>query len=142
MRRIQQRLGSVLTATVLALGSVAIAARPVRAECPVDFNVEAILQALNLAQSCPEAINISRACAFGSSFDVQTTSIAAKACLAEIAPSLTERDLAILDRLLVACQEKYAAQDGTLYRSAAAFCALEVIEGFHAALTPAEPEVF
>jgi hypothetical protein len=141
MRRIQQRLSSVLAASVFALGSVAIAARPARAECPVDFNMEAILQALNLAQSCPEAINISRACAFGSSFDVQTTSMAAERCLAEMAPSLSEHEQT-LNSLLLACQEKYAEHDGTLYRSATAFCALEVIEGFHAALTPAEPTVF
>jgi len=120
----------------LALSSLTLAAAPARAECPsADFNPDAIRQAIATADSCPTALQLSRSCAYGSSFDQITAGLAGERCLAEIEP-LEPGDRAALDRLLDACTAKYASQEGTMFLPFAAFCRLEVIEGFHSALTP------
>ena len=123
----------------LALGLTYAAPPPAQAECPVaDWDLDTIQAAIAQATSCPAAIAISRACAFGSGADVLTAGLAGERCLADLEP-LEAGDRATLARLLQACGEKYADQDGTMFRSFAAFCQLEVIEGFHGALTPFEP---
>ncbi len=139
-RNCRLRLG--LPLSVLVWGGILVGAAPARAECPVtDFGPEAIRQAIASADSCQTAIAISRACAYGSSFDQQTAGIAGDRCLAEIEP-LFPGDRATLNRLQRACTEKYADQQGTMFLSFAAFCRLEVIEGFHDALTPFDDSDF
>ena len=100
------------------------------AECPVkDFDGEKILNAVIASQTCEEASNVAKNCAFGSSFDVATTSEAILIC---------ERDFDVYsaplagayNTLVAACGTKYENEQGTMYRAFAAFCALSVAEFF------------
>ncbi|ANV92073.1 hypothetical protein AWQ24_14940 (plasmid) [Picosynechococcus sp. PCC 8807] len=107
---------------------------PALANCPVDFNFGSIVTSIEQADTCEQGINIARQCAFGSTADVMFVNLASEKCLTEIAP-LTCNQQTALDDLRQQCRDKYAEFEGTIYRSFAAFCELEVIEAFHSALS-------
>jgi len=109
---------------------VILASSFAHAECPVDaFDGEKILKAVEDAQTCKEASSVAQNCAYGSSFDVATTSIAILKC---------EQDFEVYtaplggayNTLISECGAKYENEQGTMYRSFAAFCALSVAEFF------------
>lgn len=89
-------------------------------ECPASSPVQmdAIVRAISGAPGCQPAFKIMEACAFGSSADVQTGSAVVDKCEPAIAP----RFRPAFERERKACVAKYASQDGTMYRSMAAFC--------------------
>lgn len=119
---------------------ILLLATPTLAGCLVDFNVESITTAIEQADTCEQGIDIARQCAFGSTADVTFVQIASEQCLEDIAP-LTCNQQTTLDDLVQQCSDKYAEFDGTMFRSFSAFCQLEVIEGFHSALsTPINTE--
>ena len=102
---------------VLPLLAIPAAAAP---ECPASspLQMDAIVRAISAAPGCQPAFKIMEACAFGSSADVQTGSAVVDKCEPGIAP----RFKAAFERARKACVAKYANQDGTMYRSMAAFC--------------------
>jgi hypothetical protein len=88
--------------------------------CPAgDLQLDAIIRAVETAPSCATAYKIAEACAFGSTADVQTTSVVIQKCEARMTPA----QRAGYERAAKACDAKYAGRDGTMYRSMAAFCA-------------------
>jgi hypothetical protein len=106
-----------LALALLPLGaSGALAAQ----ECPASSpaQMDAIVQAIVAAPGCGPAYRIMEACAFGSSADVQTGAAVVEKCEPGIPPRLK----AAFERERAACVAKYAKQDGTIYRSMAAFC--------------------
>lgn len=121
--------------TVLLL-SVLILSNFAMADCPVDAsNAEAIQTALDNTTSCYEAVNIAENCAWGSSMDVGFTATAQKVCDTS-RPALTPLQQSIYDGLVLECGEKYKNEQGTMYRSAAGFCALKVAETFASIFSP------
>lgn len=106
---------AALVVAPLAFGAPAHAAD----DCPASGQLDAILRAVETAPSCTTAYKIAEACAFGSTADVQTTSIVITKCEAR----MTAAQRAGYERAAKACAAKHAGKDGTMYRSMAAFCA-------------------
>jgi len=107
----------------------------VTSDCPVDLDPDKILEAIEGGGNCYTASGIAESCAFGSSLDVQFVAAATDVCAAGF-DALPSGLRLIYDDLVERCGAKYASEMGTLYRSAAAFCQLEVTTLF-AALYPA-----
>jgi len=105
--------------------------------CPVDLDADKISAAIEGAGSCYTAAGIAESCAFGSSLDVQFVSSASTICERGFG-SMTAADKRAYETLLGECSAKYENESGTLYRSMAAFCTLEVTRLFNS-LYP-EPE--
>lgn len=104
---------------VAPLVASAPAARAAEA-CPAgDLQLDAIIRAIETAPSCATAYKMAEACAFGSTADVQTTSIVIQKCEAR----MPQAQRAGYERAAKACHAKFASKDGTMYRSMAAFCA-------------------
>ena len=101
-----------------------------QAKCPVEgFGGEQILNAVENAKTCEEASSVAKNCAYGSSFDVATTSIAILKCEQDFEVYAAPLGRAY-NTLIAECSKKYEDQQGTMYRSFAAFCALSVAEFF------------
>jgi hypothetical protein len=99
--------------------------------CPVtDFNAEKIEQAIEQSTSCFDATNIAERCAFGSTMDIQFVGRASEVC-GKSFDQMTAEDKAAYERLLGVCAQKYENEMGTMYRSMAAFCQLEVTKTFN-----------
>ena len=108
-----------LAAALVLLAPLAAPHARAAEACPAgDLQLDAIIRAVETAPSCATAYKIAEACAFGSTADVQTTAIVIQRCEAKIASA----QRAGYERTAKACQAKYAKQDGTMYRSMAAFC--------------------
>ena len=112
--------------------------------CPVDgFDADKILEAIEGGANCYTAAGIAESCAFGSSLDVQFVASATDVCSAGFS-AMPAGIRQTYDALMSRCWEKYENQEGTLYRSAAAYCTLEVTR-LAATLYPhestAEPKV-
>ena len=112
----------VLACLALALGT------PVAAEeeCPVAFNVDEIVKAVEAAPGCKRANGIAQACAFGSSADVQIAGAVQALCEKDFLSGLKPDAEKAYKARLKSCARRYAGRDGTLYLSMAAFCASDV----------------
>lgn len=102
---------------------VTLLASPVAAleRCPVSgADLDGIVAAIEKA-SCAKAFAIMEACAFGSSADVQSGAAVVSVCQRALSPAARRT----FSRESQACVEKYARQEGTMYRSMAAFCSAE-----------------
>jgi hypothetical protein len=98
--------------------------------CPVpSYDADKIGEALDKAQTCYDAANIAERCAFGSSIDVGFVAQATEVCTQGFG-KMSAEDTAAYKRLLDACAKKFEDSEGTLYRSMAAFCMLEVTKTF------------
>lgn len=97
--------------------------------CPVEGGADEILAAIEGAGSCFSAAGIAEACAFGSNIDRSFVDAATTVCssgFGEMSSADQERYAALLDRCVVTYQDF----DGSLYRSLAAHCQLEVTRYF------------
>jgi hypothetical protein len=92
-------------------------------ECPVGFDLDAILQAVEAAPSCKDANQIAKACAFGSSGDVQTAGAVQTRCEADFLPTLKRAQARAYRAKIRGCARRYANRSGSMYQSMAAFCA-------------------
>ncbi len=97
--------------------------------CPVEYEADAILAAIEGGGSCYVASGIAESCAFGSSLDVQFVSAATEICQRGF-DAMTAADKKLYESVLKKCADKYADVDGTLYRSMNAYCDLEVTKLF------------
>jgi len=103
--------------------------------CPVaDSDAEAIEAAIAGAEYCGQAADIAEACAWGSSIDVQFVAAASATC----APTLTEDDVLLRDRLHAGCAAAFADEGGTLGRSMVAYCGLQVAVVLDSLYAPVE----
>jgi hypothetical protein len=99
--------------------------------CPLaDGDAESISGAIEGAGSCYTATGIAEACAYGSSLDVQFVASATAICDRGFG-AMTAAHKAAYESLLGQCGAKYENESGTLYRSMAAFCTLEVVRLFN-----------
>lgn len=88
--------------------------------------VEPVLS-IEQTKSCSEAFEIARACAMGSSKDIETVGAAISVCDAEYGgrEALKESDKFLYQALIVRCSEAFQGKEGTMYQSLAAFCKLD-----------------
>jgi hypothetical protein len=97
--------------------------------CPVEYEADKILEAIDGGGSCYVAAGIAESCAFGSSLDVQLVASATAVCERGFG-EMTDAHEHAYDTLLGKCAAKYENESGTLYRSMNAFCNLEVTKLF------------
>lgn len=97
--------------------------------CPVAGNADKILAAIEGGGNCRTASGIAEACAYGSSLDVQFVAAATDVCSTGF-DAMPTAMRATYDSLVSRCGDKFASESGTLYRSMAAFCTLEVTHLF------------
>jgi len=94
--------------------------------CPEGLDdADKILAAIEGGGNCYVASGIAESCAYGSSLDVQFVAAATDVCGSgfDVMPADVR---AIYESLLDRCGAKFAEEEGTLYRSATAFCQLEI----------------
>jgi len=109
---------------VLAVSAMLLFATPVRAkDCPTqDFGYEAREEAVRKAPSCKAALEVMEACAYAASGDTGLGLIVHERCEPEFLPKLSKAQKRAYDREQKRCSDKYARQQGTMYRSFTAFC--------------------
>jgi hypothetical protein len=109
---------------VLAVSAALLFATPVQAkDCPVkDFTLDAREEAIRKAPTCPQALEIMQACAYGAGGDTSLGDAVRERCEPEFLPKLSKAQKKAYDREQKRCDDKYAKQSGTMYRSFTAFC--------------------
>ena len=115
------RTVSAVSATLLL---VQLFAAPVHAkDCPVeDSGWEAREDAIRKASTCRQALEIMEACAYGAGGDTGLGEAVRERCEPEFLPKLNKAQKRAYDREQKRCNQKYARQSGTMYRSFTAFC--------------------
>ena len=114
----------MLCRTVLAVSAMLLLAIPALAkDCPVpDFGLEAREEAIRKASTCKRAMEIMEACAYGAGGDTGLGSAVRERCEPEFLPKLRKAEKRAYDSEQKRCDQKYARQSGTMYRSFTAFC--------------------
>jgi hypothetical protein len=113
---------------------VLIYARPaLAAECPAASS-EAVLSALRTARSCRGAAQTYRACTRATTQDVQFAEAVVGKCESGFVARLTPKQRASYQRQ-IRSERKYARETGTMYRSFAASCRVNVALRFARALS-------
>ena len=109
---------------VWAVSAMLLMITPVRAkDCPVkEFSLDAREDAIRKAASCKEALEIMEACAYGAGGDTGLGGAVHGRCEPEFLGKLSKAQKRAYDREQKRCDAKYARQQGTMYRSATAFC--------------------
>ena len=114
----------MLCRTVLAVSAMLLLASPASAkDCPVqDSGWEAREEAIRKAPTCKQAMEIMEACAYGATGDRGLADAVIERCEPEFLPKLSKAQKRAYDREQKRCDQKYARQSGTMYRSFTAFC--------------------
>jgi hypothetical protein len=109
---------------VLALSVVLLLGGAARAQdCPAQGSGwEGREDAVHKAPTCNEALKVAESCAYGASGDTGLTNIVMEKCEADFSTKMSKAQRRAYDRGIKRCDEKYRRQEGTMYRSAAAFC--------------------
>ena len=130
--------GEFIMCRTLAVATIAILTSFSGAygQCPVDdSNSDNIRRAIGSSESCHEAATIAESCAYGSSIDVVFAGDAVDVCERDFTHiSMPQRET--YQALVSQCRTKYEKEEGTMYRSAAAFCALQIARAFSSAYRP------
>lgn len=116
--------------SLLAL-SIAWSASARAGECPVESGgLEAIEAALRKAPSCDQALQVFKACAYGSSADVRLGQAVRDKCEAGFLRGLEGATKAAYEKEQRLCARKYAKKSGTMYRSFEAFCGAKAAQHY------------
>ena len=107
---------------------LSLAAASARAEnCPAkSTGMDDIIAAVNGATSCDRA----KACGYASSGDVQFASAVEKKCEGGFLNRLKAPEKQTYQREIDGCDRKYQDEDGSMYRSFAAFCRAKVAQRY------------
>lgn len=120
--------GALLSLTIAAEG--APKSNPPE-ECPVPSSErEKILETLQNAPSCDQAVELFRACSGGASGDVEFGAVVVKNCEGGFLGRLTAQQKKVYDAEQRRCARKYANEQGTMYRSFEAHCGAEVAQKY------------
>ena len=104
------------------------------AECPAASS-DAVLSALRNARSCRGAAQTYRACTRVTTQDVPFAEAVVGKCESGFVARLTPKQRASYQRQIRQCERKYARETGTMYRSFAASCRVNVALRFARALS-------
>jgi hypothetical protein len=103
---------------VLLLGVAAMAQ-----DCPTEGSGwEGREDAVRKAPTCNEALKVAESCAYGASGDTGLTNIVLEKCEAGFSGRMSKAQRQSYHRGIQRCDEEYRRQEGTMYRSMAAFC--------------------
>lgn len=119
MRRYAMSLGALSTAMPLLAITITTA---FAAECPIRGDLDAIAAMLRKAPSCDRAVQTFKDCEFGSSGDVALGEAVRERCEDGFLHALTRAQRAAYEQKQRDCDNKYAKDSGTMYRSFEAFC--------------------
>jgi hypothetical protein len=114
----------MLVRAVVALSAVLLLVVLARArDCPAEGSGwEGREDAVRKAATCDKALKVAESCAYGASGDTGLTNIVLKKCEAGFSARMSNAQRRSYDRGIKRCDEKYRRQEGTMYRSMAAFC--------------------
>jgi hypothetical protein len=112
---------------VLAVWATVLFATPLNAlkakDCPVEeFTLDAREDAIRKAPGCMQAFEIMQACAYGAGGDTSLAAALREHCEPEFLGKLSKAQKKAYGREQKRCDDRYAKQSGTMYRSFAAFC--------------------
>jgi hypothetical protein len=129
---------------VLAVAAHA-AAKPQAAEpeCQIEggpFDLDKVEKAVQDAPTCSNSLRLFSHCQMGASADVHTAGIITERCEAEFLPRLTKSQLQAYKRDQNRCYRKYRNEQGSMYRSAEAYCAAEAAERYARRFGKAKPQ--
>ncbi len=126
---------------LILLSALFMGASAIADECPVvmrdDRYLDYVIHNIEAANSCWEAKNIAESCALGAGGDVGVVAVAMDVCERHM-PKLSARELEMKNSMHERCNKKFEDMDGSMYRSATAFCHLSVQEMFVNLYSPAE----
>jgi hypothetical protein len=108
-----------LTFSTLAVFSLCVPA--LAAECTVEDR-STLEDVLAQAPSCAAAYKMFEDCALGGSGDVPLGDTVQEKCEGGFLSKLDAAKKSAYNKQLAACDRKYAKREGTMYRSATAFC--------------------
>ncbi len=112
------------------------------AECTVQFSSDRYLNKVKdiilKSTSCEEGAHIAEACALGASGDLQTVPVAIEKCEIDFMTKLSTSDKVAYHNLQSKCFEKYETLNGSMYKSMAIFCSLQVSRLYSELYTPAD----
>jgi hypothetical protein len=115
----------------LLLGTLLLSAVAAQAaDCP--FAGPDVDDGLTAAPTCKAAARLLSDCALGASGDVARGGIVREKCERDFLPGLGPKEARAYRAGLARCARKYAKQEGSMYRSMAAFCAVELAERYSA----------
>jgi hypothetical protein len=109
---------------VLAVSAAILFATPLQAkDCPVqDVTAEAKEDAVRKAPSCQQALEVMKACAYGATGDRGLADALQERCEPVFVLKLSKAQKKAYDREQKRCDDKYAKESGSMYRSFSAFC--------------------
>jgi hypothetical protein len=112
---------------ILAMAAILLATAPAWAkDCPVAVRAEGTLDAqedaIRKAPTCRAAYEIMEACAYGAGGDTGLGGAVHERCEPQFLPKLRTAQRRAYNREQKRCDDKYARQSGTMYRSFTAFC--------------------
>ena len=109
---------------VLVLSAVLLLVVPARAQdCPTEGSGwEGRQDAVRKAPTCKEALKVAEACAYGATGDVGLTNIVLEKCEADFSAKMSKAQRQRYNHEIKRCDEEYRREEGTMYRSMAAFC--------------------
>jgi hypothetical protein len=124
------RIGLGLVA-ILVLAVAAQAAPKPEPECRIEggpFDLDKVEKALQDAPTCSKSLQLFGPCQMGAGSDVHTAGIITEKCEAEFLPHLTKRQQQAYKLEQSRCYRKYRNEQGSMYRSAEAYCVAEAAE--------------
>jgi hypothetical protein len=107
-------------------GFAAISAPAFAGPCPTAGREEK-LKLLEQASSCQDAARLFKLCAIGAAFDGELALSVNGVCEKRSLAKLPGKERHDYEAAIDACNERYVAKRGSIYRSAAAHCRVEVM---------------
>lgn len=104
------------------------AATPAPASAPIDCpaqGADAIEKTLLAAPTCGASVRLLKACAFGSSADVQLAQKVVNKCEARFSRRISKQRYRAYRAAQARCNARYGKMQGTMYQSLAAICRAE-----------------
>jgi hypothetical protein len=121
----------LVAAMVVAITAHAAPKPKAEPECQIEggpFDLDKVEKALQDAPTCSKSLQLFSHCQMGAGSDVHTAGIITEKCEAEFLPRLTKARRQAYKREQNRCYRKYRNEQGSMYRSAEAYCAAEVAE--------------
>jgi hypothetical protein len=100
-------------------------------QCPHPVSeFDKISQGLDKASTCSAALELFSACAVGATSDVQIGGVVLERCERDFLARLNKAQKRSYQAEQKSCERQYSRQEGSMYRSAWAFCLAEVADKY------------
>jgi hypothetical protein len=94
------------------------------------MSLDETVSAISATSGCDHAMKLFEDCAYTASGDVSLGAAVEKKCEADFLSRLTAAKKKDYQREMGVCDRKYAHEQGTMYRSFAAFCRAEIAQRY------------